>query len=625
MVWLLALGAALFALAVFLPTLGFSFLIVDDDQIVTKNEGVRAGLSLAGIRYAFSDFNFHIWMPLTTLTHQLDWSLFQDVPSGHHFHSAAWHAATVALLFLVLRELTGRIPESLLAAALFACHPTRAGAVAWVASRKELVCGFFFLLSVWGYLRWTKRPSAGNWFWFTAAGAAAMMGKPMAVTLPAALLLLDWLAFNRAADWRRWPGLVLEKLPLIAMAAAVSVVAWYGQQSEGRQWYPVPPYDFRAQNALYSIARYLYHTVWPVGLVYHYPELRLTLTPWHAAIGVAVTGAITLPLAWWAFRGKGRMILAGWLWFLLNLTPVLGFIGFANAAMADRYLYIPHMGLLAAMACLMARAFRIPETDCTVPADAPLTRQIQAVLWPENPRVKWFVLAGAAMVMLTAAIGVAETLPWRDDEQLNLRAIAVTPGGNAMAEVNLAQIRVAQGRYDEAIRLLEAAVEREPFNPFWRYNLAWGLYEAGRYRQALEYIDTRMADMAETHFVLQLRSNVCFKLGDRQCEVESLEKLAAFKPNDAANWTRIAQLKSALGDHKGALDALKKAAEIRAAKDPRLRDAAEALEKARALIDPDATPEPEGNTPNADAWAERESRRLGLSPSPPETSAPITP
>jgi len=624
-VWVLALALVGFTLLLYLPTLGFTFLIVDDDEIVTRNDGVRAGLSLAGIRYAFSSFNFHIWMPLTTLTHQFDWTLFQNGASGHHFHSVAWHAATVGLLFLVLWEITGRIPESLLAAALFACHPTRSGAVAWVASRKELVCGFFYLLSVWWYLRWVRRPGPRSWLYCTAAGVAAMMGKPMAVTLPAALLLLDGLVLRRAGDWRRWPGLVLEKLPLVVMAGVVSVVAWYGQEAEGRQWYPVPPFDFRVQNAFYSVARYLWHTVWPVGLVYHYPELRLTLRPWHALLGVAVIAGVTLVLYWRARRWKDAMPLAGWLWFLLTLTPVLGIIGFANAAMADRYLYIPHMGLLAAMTCLLARLFGVPAGKDPVPEDVPLKQHLRAVFWPEASRTRWFVVAGALLLTATAVAGVVETLPWRDDEKLNERAIAVTPGGNAMAEVNLAQVRTAQGRYDEAIALFQSAVEREPFNVFWRYNMAWGLNEAGRYADALRYIDTRMADIADTHFVLQLRANVCARLGDKRCEVDSLEKLARYKPDDAANWARIAQLKDELGDRSGAIEALEKAVSLRADKNPRMRDMAELLRRLREGELPGGQP---GNGPSSsdiEGWAERESRRLGGTPESYGETPPLKP
>ena len=624
-VWVLAVGLIGFTLVFYLPTLGFSFLIVDDDQIVTKNDGVRAGLSWAGIRYAFSEFNFHIWMPLTTLTHQLDWTLFQGVPSGHHFHNVVWHAATAALLFLVLREITGRIPESLLAAALFSCHPTRAGAVAWVASRKELVCGFFFLLSVWFFLRWVRRPGVKYWLYFTAAGFAAMMGKPMAVTLPAALLLLDWLVLERAADWSRLPGLVLEKVPLIAMAAVVSVVAWYGQEAEGRQWYPVPPFDFRFQNALYSVARYLWHTVWPVGLVYHYPELRLTLRPAHALLGAVVVTGVTAGLFWYARRWNGRMVLAGWLWFLLTLLPVLGIIGFANAAMADRYLYIPHMGLMAAMTCLLARLCRVTQDDAAVTADMPLAAQIRAVFWPEAAWSRWFLAAGAVLVTGTAVAGMVETLPWRDDEKLNERAIAITPGGNAMAEVNLGQIRVAQGRYDEAIALLRAAVEREPFNVFWRYNVAWGLNEAGRYQEALEYIDTQMTDIADTHFVLQLRANVCSKLNNKRCEMESLEKLARYKPDDAANWARIAQLKDELGDRAGAIEALERAVNLRAEKNPRLREMAELLRRLRSGDIPENGPGRGQPPQDIESWAEQESRRLSTAPGSAGKPAAITP
>ena len=625
-VWILALVLVGCTLVLYLPTLGFTFLIVDDDQIVTKNEGVRAGLSLEGIRYAFTDFNFHIWMPMTTLTHQFDWTLFQNAPSGHHFHSVVWHAATTALLFLVLRELTGRTLESLLAAALFAVHPTRAGAVAWVASRKELVCGFFYLLCLWHYLRWVRRPGVKSWLWFTVAGAAAMMGKPMAVTLPAALLLLDGLVLDRASDARRWPGLLLEKLPLIAMAGAVSVVAWYGQAAESRQWYPVPPLDFRVQNALYSMARYLWHTVWPVGLVYHYPELRLTLRPVHSLFGAGVILLVTGFLAWRAFRRGDRGPLAGWLWFLLTLTPVLGIIGFANAAMADRYLYIPHMGLLAAMICLAARVIRPAADPEALPSDANLLRQVQAVLWPDNLRSRWFALAGAVLVIVTAAAGVAETLPWRDDEKLNERAIAITPGGNAMAEVNLAQIRVAQGRYDDALALLRDAVEREPFNVFWRYNLAWGLHEAGRYREALEYIDSpEMRDIVDTHFVLQLRASVCNRLGDHRCEADTLEKLARYKPNDAANWARIAQLKEELGDRPGAIEALEKAVSLRADSNPRLREMVEVLRRLQSGEFPSGIPGGGQAPPDVEGWAERESRRLGSSAPPATEPAVLTP
>jgi Tfp pilus assembly protein PilF len=497
----LAVAAALALLAalVFCQVVTFQFLNYDDDRMVTGNADVQKGLSADGIWWAATGFNYGIWMPVTNLTHLADVTLFGDNPAGHHAVNLLWHMAAVALWYLALVALTGRPWESALAVLLFALHPMRAGVVAWVSSRKELTCAVFFALSILLYARHAARPSLPRMAAVTLAGLLAMMGKPMAVTLPAALLLLDaWPLGRLRADgvppWKQAARLVGEKVPLFLFAAMTAVLAWVGQRDVGavglneRLHNDTP----RLQNAVVSYARYLWHTLYPVHLTIHDPVLGTRLTfGWFLGAATVLAVVSVVVIALWR-RGYPAV---AWCWFLGTFTPVIGIVGFANTSMADRYSYIPHMGLFIAVGWGIFAVSRGAAARTAPPPE----RSPRAAARPKQgapPRPSRVELAcAAALVIMSAATCVWQTSYWHDNERIFTRALAVMPD-NALAHINLASVRLAQGNAEEALSHLREAVRCAPNDPLSLMNLGSLLAKLGRNEEAVKEMAARVDDFA---------------------------------------------------------------------------------------------------------------------------------
>jgi protein O-mannosyl-transferase len=439
----LALGIA--TLALYARVAGHAFLFFDDDLYVHANERVRAGLSWAGVAWAFTTLDVSNWQPLTWLSHMLDVELFGVTPAGPHLVNAALHAANAALLFAVLRALTGAPGRSAAVALLFAVHPLHVESVAWIAERKDVLSTAFGLLALAAYARYAARPAPRRLVPVAAAFALSLMAKAMWVTLPFLLLLLDFWPLQRVAGSpaERDPGppprppvslrrAVLEKVPLLLMSAAASAVTFVAQRRSGM----IAPLDFgpgqRAANAAVSYALYLARTVWPSGLAVHYP-LRRTLPAWEVAAAAALLAALTAGALWLARRRP--FVLVGWLWFLGMLVPVAGLVQLGGQAMADRYTYVPLAGVF--VAAVWGGALLLPR---------------RAAL----------AVAAAAVAALSAATWV-QLGHWRDDETLFRRALAVTED-NGLAHYNLGTRLAVAGRLDEARPLLARAAQLEPGN-----------------------------------------------------------------------------------------------------------------------------------------------------------------
>jgi tetratricopeptide (TPR) repeat protein len=420
-------------------------------------------------------------MPVTNLTHLADVTLFGLNPAGHHAVNLLWHAAATALWYLALVALTGRPWESALAVLLFALHPMRASVVAWVSSRKELTCAFFFALSILLYARHAARPSLPRMAAVTLAGVLAMMGKPMAVTLPAALLLLDaWPLGRLRADgvppWKQAARLAGEKLPLFLFAAVTAVLAYVGQRDVGavglnERLYNETP---RLQNAVVSYARYLGHTVFPVHLTIHDPVLgsKLTLAWFLGAAALLAAISVVAALLW----RRGYPAVA-WCWFLGTFTPVIGVVGFANTSMADRYSYIPHMGLFIAVGWGLFAYSR--------------ARAAQAA--PRPNRVE--LACAAALVALTAAVCVWQTAYWRDSARVFTRTLAFMPD-NAMAHNNLAAVLQEERQPQQALSHLREAVRCGQNDPLYRMNLGGLLARQGNAEEAIKVMAERADEFA---------------------------------------------------------------------------------------------------------------------------------
>lgn len=433
-----AIVAALAALAlvVFLPVRGFEFVNYDDPTYVADNPVVRAGLTWHGFTWAFGTFLSGNWHPLTWLSLMADVALFGVDPAGHHLVNVALHAANAALVFLVLARATGQRWRSALVAALFAVHPLHVESVAWISERKDLLSAFFGLLAVGAWVAYARRPSTGRYLAVAAALAAGLACKPMLVTLPVAFLLLDRWPLRRAAPAR---ALLLEKAPLLLLSVASSAVTFVAQRSGGAvSSLGSVGVGARLANAVLSYGTYLARTVWPAGLAVVYPHPALTPAgmPWAlVALSAVALLAISGFVAWqWSARPS---LAAGWLWYLLTLVPVIGLVQVGPQGLADRYSYLPLIGIFVAI------AWAIPDA-----AGRPARRTLAV---------------GGALLAIAAAATAArvQTQYWRDSVTLFRRALAVTRD-NATAQRNLGIAYLERRQYGPGIAALRESLRLMP-------------------------------------------------------------------------------------------------------------------------------------------------------------------
>ncbi len=337
-------------LAVFGRTVRYGFVNFDDDQYVYRNAHVTGGLSGQDVVWAFSHFYAANWHPLTWLSHMLDWDVYQQAAWGHHLSSVLLHAAAAILLFLALRRMTAALWPSALVAALFAIHPLRVESVAWIAERKDVLSGVFFMLTLLAYADYARRPGVLRYLWVVLAYVLGLMAKPMLVTVPLVLLLLDYWPLGRLGAWRRC---VLEKLPLLALAAASCVATILAQRAVIAAAADTFPFSWRLGNVPYSYVAYTVQFFYPVGLTPKYPYPPGGPPGWQAIAAALTLGGVTI-LALLAAR-KHPYLIVGWLWYLGMLVPVIGLVQVGSQPMADRYTYLPQIGLSIMLAWPLAR------------------------------------------------------------------------------------------------------------------------------------------------------------------------------------------------------------------------------------------------------------------------------
>jgi tetratricopeptide (TPR) repeat protein len=466
----LAIGVCLVVatLLVYAQVRTHGFLTHDDPEYVTANPHVTAGLTAAGAAWALTSTHDANWFPLTWLSHMADVELFGMSAGAHHLDSLILHALSALLLFALFRRMTGARWPSALVACLFALHPLHIESVAWVAERKDVLSGLFWMLTLLAYVGYVARPGRGRYLLTLTLFGLGLMAKSMIVTLPLVLLLLDWWPLGRwdpAAGRRsalaRLGPLVREKIPLLALSAAVSVITFVVQQSAGAvASADAVPLGGRLVNAVVSYAIYLREMIWPARLAIFYPLRPVeTSTVVAAAFVVAAISVVVVRAA------RRRPYLAvGWLWYLGTLVPVIGLIQVGSQSHADRYTYIPSIGITVAAAWGLADLAR---------------------RWPRYR----MVVAGVAVTACVAA-GVAtwRQLPyWQDSESLFTRAIEVT-GDNYVAEFNLGLVRRGEGRLDDALAHDERAVRIRPAYAEAENNIAEILIASHRTPEALPHL-----------------------------------------------------------------------------------------------------------------------------------------
>jgi tetratricopeptide (TPR) repeat protein len=478
-------------LAVYAPVARNGFVPIDDDVYITGNPAVLAGLTRAGVAWALTATHGGNWHPLTWISHMADVSLFGADPAAHHLVSVACHAANAVLLLLLLARVTGRLPESALAAALFAVHPLHVESVAWAAERKDVLSALLFLLTLTAYARYAARPGPRRALPVAALFLLGLAAKPMLVTLPFVLLLLDgWpLGRFRAVPARR---LLLEKVPLFLLSAGSSAVTYLVQRQEGAMGLlgDLAP-GARLANAAVGYAAYLGKTLWPARLAVFYPLPEGGYPAWRVAAAGLLLAALTL-LALRRTRVR-PWLAAGWLWFLGTLVPVIGLVQVGAQATADRYTYLPLIGLFVAAAWgagAAARRLRLggPAAAAAVVLLGVLMQRsfVQAGYWRDGETLLRHAL-GATRGNWVAhyTLGVTLEAAGRAEEALaEYRQAALIHPRSFWVNNNLARLLAQQGRIGEAIPLLEAAVRERPQNALLRLNLGLVLEAAGRRDEA---------------------------------------------------------------------------------------------------------------------------------------------
>ncbi len=432
------------------PVTHHEFLTLDDSGYVTKNIHVSTGLNLGNVVWAFTSFHQGNWHPLTWISHMADCQLFGLNSRAHHLVNVALHALNVVLLFFLLQRATGAVWRSFFVAALFAVHPLNVETVAWVAQRKSLLCTLFSLLTIAAYGWYVRRPDWRKYLVVVAAFALALMSKPMAVSLPLVLLLLDYWPLERYEDLpfrRKWVRLSLEKLPLLLLSAASSVVTTVAQRSRGAvAWESILPLSWRLQNAIVSYVAYIGKTVWPAKLAVFYPHPLHSLS-WSDVIAAAVIlVAITMAVLYFH---RARYLAMGWFFFVLTLIPVIGIIQVGRQAMADRYAYIPCIGLFIILAWGLS----------DVAAAAAIPRVVPAV--------------AALCLILAFAAATTRYLPyWQSGVELLTHARMVAWRPDSVIEEALAEALFATGRYDEAFPHSQEACVLRPDDANCHYHMA---------------------------------------------------------------------------------------------------------------------------------------------------------
>jgi Flp pilus assembly protein TadD len=452
----------------FSPVLRATFINIDDPGYVTANAHVLAGLSPQALLWAFTSFDAANWHPLTWVSHLTDISLFGLQAGAHHGMSLAIHILAAISVLVALERMTGWLWPSFLAAALFALHPLRVESVAWISERKDVLSALLWMQTLLAYLRYVKRPGPGRFFAVLAVFALGLMAKPTLVTLPLALLLLDWWPFGRfqqrppaaASAGTAVRRLVFEKVPLLLLSAVSSVLTYRAQNQGGALLFSehVPP-AAKVGNAIVSYVDYLGMTVWPLHLIPFYPHPGATLSRVAIALSLALLVAVTVGC--WTSRRRHPWLLLGWFWYLGTLVPMIGLVQVGLQGMADRYTYVPGLGLAIALS---------GEAASRVAPGA---------------RGRLVLKAGALGLLATLAMLTwRQANFWRDTGALLEHTITVDPR-NYFAFNMLGANYLTQGDAEKALPLFSKSLELRPEYLAARYNLGLTLAASGRKDEAL--------------------------------------------------------------------------------------------------------------------------------------------
>ena len=540
---------------VFGQTLVHDFVNYDDKTYVYGNWLVSSGFTARGLARAFVDTQTGNWHPMTLISHMLDVQLYGLKAGGQHFTNVLLHTIAVLLLFLWLRQVTrspsrtGNFWPSAFVTAVFAIHPLRVESVAWIAERKDVLSAIFFMLTLASYFRYVRQPTLGRYLTMSILFAAGLMSKPMLVTVPFVLLLLDYWPLNRcpafanqpsrkatpsreATAWQAevgrqkfkrqgWSKLVVEKIPLFALSIGSCVVTFILQERSGGSIAQLP-FSWRLQNAIVSYVTYIWQMFWPADLAVFYPHPENHLAFWQVVLATAFLVAVTLVV--FALRRTRPYLLVGWLWYLSMLVPVIGIVEVGLQGHADRYTYLPQIGLYIAITWLVA--------DLSF-----------------SLRSHRRVLVAAAIIVIAALTACAwkQTCYWRNSETLWTRTLAVTRN-NDVAHTNLGMFLAERGQVDEALPHLQAALEIRSagVQPHYRLSLSlihcdlgYALARKGELDDAIAHLRKAIEfqpGYADAHYNL---GAAFFQRGRIDEAIAEWQRTLSIRPNDSGAHTSL--------------------------------------------------------------------------------------
>src|SRR6266513_215702 len=534
---------------VFGQTIGHEFVNFDDHVYVYDNPLITKGLTVDGAISAFTHSHARNWHPLTTMSHMLDCHLYGLKAGGHHFSNVLFHTVAVLLLFAVLRDMTGAFWRSAFVAALFAIHPLHVESVAWIAERKDVLSAVFFMLTLGAYVRYVRAPSTGRYVTVAFLFALGLMSKPMLVTLPFVLLLLDYWPLRRfeklssaksKSKSRSWLDrqsilrqLILEKIPLLTLSAG-SCVATLLAQSQRTGSIDQLPFIWRVNNAFVSYVTYLWEMFWPARLAV-----------WEILLAIAFLAAATVIALF--LRKKRPYTLTGWFWYLGMLVPVIGFVQVGEQAHADRYTYLPQIGLYL----LITWA----ATDL-------------AALW--RRRRRFLVIGAATTIAVLSYRAFIQTSYWKNSENLWTHALSIT-SNNDVAHNNLGFLFLRRGELDRAISHFQAALDIRSSNAEAHYNLGAALVHnnlgnalarkglsdeaIGHYQEAVRL----RTDYADAHYNF---GSVLLQKGRIDEAIAHWQKALAIQPYDGDVYTSLGNAFLQKGLVKEAISHYQQALEI---------------------------------------------------------------
>jgi protein O-mannosyl-transferase len=510
------LGICIFLAAitwlVFGQTLHHEFVNYDDGEYVVKNAQVARGLTFEGIVWAFTHVHSANWHPLTWISHMLDCQFYGLNPGGHHLTSVLLHTATAILLFLVLRQATQALWRSAFVAAVFAIHPLRVESVAWVAERKDVLSGLFFLLTIGAYVRYARAPKSPLRYGIVVLlFALGLMCKPMLVTLPFVLLLLDYWPLNRLATLRGQTGnqpglrpLILEKLPLFGLSLASCIVTLFAQRGSMA---PVARISLssRLANAVIAYVDYLRQMFWPADLAVLYPWEAVRLGVWNAVLSAVVLAGISAVVF---LLRRRRYLVTGWIWYLVMLGPVIGILQVGNQARADRYTYLPQIGLYLLLTWALVEL-------CSG--------------WRHH---RLFLTSLSSFILVALILSArAQVSSWRDSETLWSHALEHTTD-NIIAEGNLGQACYTKGKTREAMFYFQNSLRISPNQAPIHSSLGVFYLEMGQVNESLTHLQKALEiepKFADAHYNL---GNTYLQMGEAKEAVSHYQKALETAPDD---------------------------------------------------------------------------------------------